>query len=151
MLLGVVLVGRALEERAKLQASADMAALQVRPPRWVSGNEQTARQVAAGCRALFWALVYVVRRGQSPIRACLPGSAEAPALAGVPCNRSHALKHLHRTAPACAPQGLLPPKARMLLGDGSWREVPSESVAAGDLLTVLPGDRVPGGRYRTVL
>ena len=29
MLLGVVLVGRALEERAKLQASADMAALQV--------------------------------------------------------------------------------------------------------------------------
>ncbi|EFN57825.1 hypothetical protein CHLNCDRAFT_21268 [Chlorella variabilis] len=67
MLLGVVLVGRALEERAKLQASADMAAL----------------------------------------------------------------------------QGLLPPKARLLLGDGSWREVPSESVAAGDVLTVLPGDRVP--------
>ncbi len=31
MLLGVVLVGRALEERAKLQASADMAALQVGP------------------------------------------------------------------------------------------------------------------------
>ena len=30
MLLGFVLVGRALEERAKLQASADMAALQVR-------------------------------------------------------------------------------------------------------------------------
>ena len=30
MLLGVVLVGRALEERAKLQASADMAALQAR-------------------------------------------------------------------------------------------------------------------------
>ncbi|PSC75437.1 copper-transporting ATPase chloroplastic [Micractinium conductrix] len=39
--------------------------------------------------------------------------------------------------------GLLPPKARLLLGDGSWREVPSESVATGDLLTVLPGDRVP--------
>lgn len=31
MLLGFVLVGRALEERAKLQASADMAALQVMP------------------------------------------------------------------------------------------------------------------------
>ncbi|KAL4434160.1 hypothetical protein ABPG75_000601 [Micractinium tetrahymenae] len=67
MLLGVVLVGRALEERAKLQASADMAAL----------------------------------------------------------------------------QGLLPPKARLLLGDGSWCEVPSETVAAGDVLTVLPGDRIP--------
>ena len=34
MLLGVVLVGRALEERAKLAASADMAALQgLLPPR----------------------------------------------------------------------------------------------------------------------
>lgn len=40
-------------------------------------------------------------------------------------------------------QGLLPAKARLLLGDGSWREVPSESVGAGDLITVLPGDRVP--------
>jgi hypothetical protein len=30
MLLGVVLLGRALEERAKLRASADMAALQAR-------------------------------------------------------------------------------------------------------------------------
>lgn len=39
MLLGVVLVGRALEERAKLQASADMAALQV----W-------RRRLARGCR-----------------------------------------------------------------------------------------------------
>jgi len=39
MLLGVVLVGRALEERAKLQASADMAALQVR------------RRVFVGCCA----------------------------------------------------------------------------------------------------
>lgn len=41
------------------------------------------------------------------------------------------------------PQGLLPPRARLLLGDGSWREVPSETVAAGDVLTVLPGDRIP--------
>lgn len=30
MLLGFVLVGRALEERAKLRATSDMAALQVR-------------------------------------------------------------------------------------------------------------------------
>jgi Cu2+-exporting ATPase len=68
MLLGVVLVGRALEERAKLRAAADMAAL----------------------------------------------------------------------------QGLLPPRARLLLSDGAgWREVPSEGVTAGDLVAVLPGDRVP--------
>ncbi|KAL0050296.1 hypothetical protein WJX82_008307 [Trebouxia sp. C0006] len=67
MLLGFVLVGRALEERAKLQASADMAAL----------------------------------------------------------------------------QGLLPPKARLLLADGQWRQVPSENVAPGDLLVLFPGDRIP--------
>lgn len=68
MLLGVVLIGRALEERAKLRATADMAAL----------------------------------------------------------------------------SNLLPAKARLLLSDGrSWREVPSETVAAGDLITVLPGDRIP--------
>jgi Cu2+-exporting ATPase len=68
MLLGIVLIGRALEERAKLRASADMAAL----------------------------------------------------------------------------SGLLPPKARLILSDGaSWKEVPSETVAAGDDVAVLPGDRIP--------
>jgi Cu+-exporting ATPase len=68
MLLGVVLIGRALEERAKLRASADMAAL----------------------------------------------------------------------------SGLLPPKARLILSDGtSWKEVPSETVASGDDVAVLPGDRIP--------
>ncbi|GIL67851.1 hypothetical protein Vafri_21137 [Volvox africanus] len=68
MLLGFVLVGRALEERAKLQASADMAAL----------------------------------------------------------------------------QGLVPTKARLLLTDGEkYSEVPAEAVSSGDLLLVLPGDRLP--------
>ena len=68
MLLGFILLGRALEERAKIQASADMAAL----------------------------------------------------------------------------SGLLPPMARVLLSDGSsWREIPSENVSQGDLVTVLPGDRIP--------
>lgn len=68
MLLGVVLIGRALEERAKLRASADMAAL----------------------------------------------------------------------------SGLLPPKARLVMSDGAtWREVPSETVAVGDHVAVLPGDRIP--------
>lgn len=68
MLLGVVLIGRTLEERAKLRASADMAAL----------------------------------------------------------------------------SGLLPPKARLLLSNGrSWRDVPSETIISGDLVAVLPGDRIP--------
>lgn len=30
-----------------------------------------------------------------------------------------------------------------MLADGSWREVPSEAISAGDLLAVLPGDRLP--------
>lgn len=68
MLLGFILLGRALEEKAKIQASADMAAL----------------------------------------------------------------------------SGLLPPMARVVLSDGtSWREIPSENVSNGDLVTVLPGDRIP--------
>ena len=73
MLLGVVLIGRALEERAKLQAGADMAAL----------------------------------------------------------------------------QSILPPKARLVLNSGSinensgWKEVPSEALAHGDIIVVLPGDKLP--------
>ncbi|GLI68631.1 hypothetical protein VaNZ11_013109 [Volvox africanus] len=68
MLLGFVLAGRALEERAKLQASADMAAL----------------------------------------------------------------------------QELVPAKARLLLTGGEkYSEVPAEAVSPGDLLLVLPGDRLP--------
>ena len=40
-------------------------------------------------------------------------------------------------------QGPLPPKARLLLADGQWRQVPSENVAPGDLLVLFPGDRIP--------
>ncbi|GFR41528.1 hypothetical protein Agub_g2224 [Astrephomene gubernaculifera] len=67
MLLGFVLAGRALEERAKLRASADMAAL----------------------------------------------------------------------------QELLPSRARLVLGGGKLAEVPAEAVSPGELLAVLPGDRLP--------
>lgn len=41
-------------------------------------------------------------------------------------------------------QGLVPERARLEVGDtGMWREVPTEALAAGDILTVLPGDRIP--------
>ena len=40
-------------------------------------------------------------------------------------------------------QGLLPPKARLLLDNGEWRQVPSENVSQGDLLVLFPGDRIP--------
>eukprot|EP00955_Chlamydomonas_euryale_P025793 272509-Chlamydomonas_euryale.AAC.2 len=67
MLLGFVLIGRALEERAKLRASADMAAL----------------------------------------------------------------------------QDLVPTRARLALSNGGWAEVPADTVGQGDLIAVLPGDKVP--------
>lgn len=44
---------------------------------------------------------------------------------------------------ASTPQELLPATARLALGDGSWKEVPAATVSKGDLLAVLPGDRIP--------
>lgn len=41
-------------------------------------------------------------------------------------------------------QGLIPDKARLELGSsGRWKIVPTEALIEGDLLTVLPGDRIP--------
>jgi P-type E1-E2 ATPase len=40
-------------------------------------------------------------------------------------------------------QELLPARARLALDDGSWKDVPAAVVSRGDLLTVLPGDRIP--------
>eukprot|EP00208_Stichococcus_sp_RCC1054_P001455 CAMPEP_0206141838 /NCGR_PEP_ID=MMETSP1473-20131121/14353_1 /ASSEMBLY_ACC=CAM_ASM_001109 /TAXON_ID=1461547 /ORGANISM="Stichococcus sp, Strain RCC1054" /LENGTH=960 /DNA_ID=CAMNT_0053536563 /DNA_START=260 /DNA_END=3142 /DNA_ORIENTATION=+ len=40
-------------------------------------------------------------------------------------------------------QELLPATARLSLGGGGWKEVPAAAVGKGDLLTVLPGDRIP--------
>jgi len=51
MLLGVVLLGRTLEQRAKLQASADMASLQARPGTMGGGGAQRARPGPAGADA----------------------------------------------------------------------------------------------------
>lgn len=41
-------------------------------------------------------------------------------------------------------QGMLPRTVRLLIGNGlGWKEVPSDMVAPGDLVAVLPGDRIP--------
>lgn len=41
-------------------------------------------------------------------------------------------------------QRLIPATARLTLGEGgAWAEVPAEAVGPGDLLAVLPGDRMP--------
>ena len=52
MLLGVVLVGRALEERAQLQASSDLAALQVRLACFRGVIRQSICPICALCSAL---------------------------------------------------------------------------------------------------
>ena len=54
MLLGFVLVGRALEERAKLQASADMAALQVPLPCAEFGG-RNVNTIHSPCFAMYFA------------------------------------------------------------------------------------------------
>lgn len=41
-------------------------------------------------------------------------------------------------------QGLVPDKARLeVKGNGSYREVPTDALSAGDVLIVLPGDKFP--------
>ena len=40
-------------------------------------------------------------------------------------------------------QELVPTRARLVLQTGGYTEVPAEAVGPGDLITVLPGDRVP--------
>ncbi len=44
---------------------------------------------------------------------------------------------------ARASQELVPQRARLALSNGEWREVPAEAVTPGELLAVLPGDRLP--------
>jgi len=97
MLLGVVLVGRALEERAKLAAGSDMAALQTLLPskarlriRLEQGGEEKGDDIA---------------------------------------NKNNSYKGNSRKSSSPS--------------SSSWKEVPAEALAAGDVVVVLPGDRLP--------
>jgi hypothetical protein len=103
MLLGVVLVGRALEERAKLQASADMAALQVGGWR-VIGKEVfregwclPTRRLWPRCRLL---LAWRHCRRASFLAVCLPGGTICSAVL-----RQHHLPGLHEAAACMASLG----------------------------------------------
>lgn len=101
-------MGRALEERAKLQASSDMAALQGLMP-------QTARLTLQNTAA-FGDLSTAVSAGSTS------------AAAGKQ-----------------AQQGSVPSSSTSSGSSGSvsWVEVPADAVGPGDVLLVLPGDRVP--------
>lgn len=106
---GFVLVGRALEERAKLQASSDMAALQGLMP-------QTAR------------LALGYSRSQSAAAATSAVAADQHAALG------------STTSGTASSTGTTTSSSS---SSTDWVEVPADAVGPGDVLMVLPGDRVP--------
>jgi Cu+-exporting ATPase len=101
---GFVLLGRALEERAKLAASSDMAALQ----------------------------------GLVPTRARLLLTANVPA-----ATKPSTADSDSEGAAAAAAAAAVAAAAAAGSSSGSWADVPAETVSPGDLLVVLPGDRIP--------
>jgi Cu2+-exporting ATPase len=103
-------VGRALEERAKLQASSDMAALQGLMPqtaRLTLQNTTTAGDLSAASTA-----------------AAPAQQLGTPAAGGVSSSGSSG-------SSGGSSSGV------------NWVEVPADAVGLGDVLLVLPGDRVP--------
>jgi Cu2+-exporting ATPase len=110
---GFVLVGRALEERAKLQASSDMAALQGLMP-------QTARLTL-----------------QNTPTGSLQDAAAAAAAA-----TTTSAQQAYSTAGTASSSGSSSSSSGSN-GSVNWVEVPADAVGLGDVLLVLPGDRVP--------
>lgn len=109
-----MLVGRALEERAKLQASSDMAALQGLMPqtaRLALGHKASAEAAAASAAAVL-------------VNSSMEGSTSA-------------------AAPVAVQPGSLQSSDASAGSTDSWVEVPADAVGPGDVLLVLPGDRVP--------
>lgn len=96
-------MGRALEERAKLQASSDMAALQGLMP-------QTAR---------------LTLHSSTPADSLQATAAASSAQQQQPAAPTHGSRG--------GSDG----------GNVNWVEVPADAVGLGDVLLVLPGDRVP--------
>jgi Cu2+-exporting ATPase len=109
---GFVLVGRALEERAKLQASSDMAALQGLMP-------QTARLTL-----------------QNTPTGSLQDAAAAAAATTTSAQQAYS------TAGTASSSGSSSSSSGSN-GSVNWVEVPADAVGLGDVLLVLPGDRVP--------
>ena len=113
---GFVLVGRALEERAKLQASSDMAALQGLMP-------QTARLTLQNT----------------------PTGSLQDAAAAAAATTTTSAQQAYSTAGTASSSGSSSSSSGSSGSSGSvnWVEVPADAVGLGDVLLVLPGDRVP--------
>jgi Cu2+-exporting ATPase len=113
---GFVLVGRALEERAKLQASSDMAALQGLMPRTARlalGSTTGSRDLAAAAAEL--------QQGGQQQQQQQQQQQEVQATAGAVAHESNSSSS----------------------SSSYWVEVPADAVGPGDVLLVLPGDRIP--------
>ena len=124
MLLGVVLAGRAAEGRAKVAAASDMGALAALMPararllasRGAEEEVSVAAAAADGERGSKW----------SPLR--WRKKRAAPAL----------------SSSVAASSSLLPTSSSSSSSSSSpWRDVEASSLAVGDLVVALPGDRVP--------
>jgi len=129
-------MGRALEERAKLRASADMVAMQVCVSVCVCMCALDACALTCAC-----ARVLPSYSAEEAREVVLPRSS-----AHVPAGAPH-LKFLNSCAHEThvpdprtrATQELVPTRARLVVWEGKHREVAAESVQPGDILAVLPG------------
>lgn len=137
MLLGVVLLGRTLERRAKLQASADMAALRVRPHPTTPPVclKATPLNISSTTKEIMRTAI------------CPAGIEEQKQKHPHPLVRPEQQRMIGTSSDVMAVgrvQGLLPATVRLAVANRQgWKQVPAEAVAPGALLVVLPGDRLP--------
>jgi hypothetical protein len=119
---GFVLVGRALEELAKLQASSDMAALQGLMPQTArlalktDASSSSSSQVTASLQQ---------QEGSAPGISGSDGQSQQQQQ-GAASSTSSTISSTGGTVDSY-----------------QWVEVPADAVGPGDVLLVLPGDRVP--------
>jgi cation transport ATPase len=118
-----VLVGRALEERAKLQASSDMAALQGLMP-------QTARLALKTDPS---------SSSSSEATPSLQQQGEASSSSSQPLSQQDSGSTTSSSASSTSSTS----STSGTVDSYQWVEVPADAVGPGDVLLVLPGDRVP--------
>jgi cation transport ATPase len=134
---GFVLVGRALEERAKLQASSDMAALQGLMPQTArlalkkDGSSSSSSQVTAS-----------LQQQEGSASGGSSSSSEAQ-------SQQRQQQQQQGEAAAGSTSSTVGSTGGTVGSTGGtvdsyqWVEVPADAVGPGDVLLVLPGDRVP--------
>jgi cation transport ATPase len=132
---GFVLVGRALEERAKLQASSDMAALQGLMPQTArlalktdasSNSSSSSSQVTASLQQ---------QEGSTPSSSSSSSEAQSQQQQQGEASSTGSTASSAASSTVSSTGGTV--------DSYQWVEVPADAVGPGDVLLVLPGDRVP--------